>query len=206
MKTGKLKGILAVIILGIMFFGYYGSVLAIITGSIGNGRMILRAETGEKIEKYVKVINSNDVSVNIEVFASGDLAEHIEIKDKNFTLAPKEEKNAYFTIDVEKPGTTESNINVKFSPIEGGNGIGLSSTVIVIAGGEDKEEDNIFGAGFDKINLLTGGVIGIENKSSRIALALSLTFFVLVIFIMVLILFYVKKQREVKLKKSMRKR
>src|SRR3989344_7250315 len=124
------------------------SLASAITAKIGNGRMVLRVQTGEVIEKYVKVINENNIDVNIELSASGDLADGVVIKEKNFTLKPKEEKNAYFTIVATKAGTTETKINVKFSPLEGAGGAGLSSVVILIAEGEDIKEDkslfNIF--------------------------------------------------------------
>ena len=105
-----------------------------ITASIGNARMVLRAETGDEIEKYVKVINVNDVRVDIELSASGDLEDYVEIIDDKFSLEPGEEKKAYFLVNVVKPGITETRINVKFIP-EQGNGVGFSSTIIVIAEG-----------------------------------------------------------------------
>ncbi len=108
-----------------------------ITGSIGNARMILRASQGDTIDKYVLVKNVNNVSIDIEIFASGDLAKYIDVKDKKFTLSSGEEKNAYFTIKVPTNGTSESSINVKFTPQDGGNGVGLSSTVIIIANESD---------------------------------------------------------------------
>jgi len=146
----------------LIIVGMISSVSAI-TGSIGNGRMILRPDVGEEVEKYVRVINTNDVGVEIEVFASGDLAEDIEVVDDSFYLAPGEEKKAYFIIDVKKGGKTESKINIKFTPTDGGNGVGLSSTVIVIAEGEDEEGFglSLFGNGNSESesNVLTGSVV-----------------------------------------------
>jgi Na+-transporting methylmalonyl-CoA/oxaloacetate decarboxylase gamma subunit len=119
-----------------------------ITGSIGNAKMILRAETGDEIEKYVLVKNVNNVSVNIEVEASGNLSEWVEVKDEAFTLAPGTEKRAYFVIDVKEEGQTTGTIDIKFSPLDDGNGVGLMSTVIVIAekgswfGGDDEDDDD----------------------------------------------------------------
>lgn len=104
-----------------------------ITGSLGFARMVLKAEVGDTIEKYILVRNVNSFPVNIELSVSGDLEKDIYIGDNNFTLAPSEEKKVYFTIEVKEEGTTESKINVKFiSP--NGESIGLSSTIIVIAG------------------------------------------------------------------------
>jgi len=108
------------------------NVLAI-TPSIGNARMILKATTGDILEKSILVKNTNDVAVNIILTASGDLQNSIIIKDSNFTLQPNEEKNAEFTIKVTKTGTTETKINVQFTPVGERNGAGLFSTIVVIA-------------------------------------------------------------------------
>src|SRR4030042_6658057 len=104
------------------------NVLAI-TGSIGNAGMIIQATTGEEIEKYVLVKNVNDVPLDINLSASGELAGSVDIKDREFTLNAGEEKKAYFTIKALMPGTTETQINIAFTP-EDGHGVGLSSTVI----------------------------------------------------------------------------
>ena len=127
------------LILAVLFFFILVSPVFVsaITGSIGNARMILRAETGDEIEKYVLVKNVNDVAIDVQISVSGDLAEHIDIQDESFTLEAGDEKKAYFTVDVKKSGTSESKINVQFTPVDGGNGVGLSSTVIVIAEGDD---------------------------------------------------------------------
>lgn len=144
-----------------------------ITGSIGNARMVLRVNTGDKVEKYILVKNVNDVPVDIELIKSGDLADYIEIKDNNFTLAPGQDRKAYFTIDIKEPGTSESKINVKFSPKEVGNGVGLSSTIIVIAEGSKKsffdfftgnnEEENI-----DENQTVSFGLTKEKNENSEI--------------------------------------
>lgn len=114
-----------------------------ITGSLGNSRMVLRLAPGESVEKSVLVKNVNSEPLDIELSASGDLADNIKIKDESFTLKAGEEKKAYFTIKAVNEGTTESKINVKFTPSEG-NGVGLAATIIVISGqdnGTDNSED-----------------------------------------------------------------
>ncbi len=202
----------------LLIVGFIGSINAI-TGSIGNGRMVLRAETGDKLEKYVEVININDVDIDIELSASGDLADYIEIEDNKFSLEPGEEKNAYFTIDVRKSGTTESKINVKFIPKDGKNVVGLSSVVTVIAEGEDLEDKNILDAFKDGGGNVIDNVLGREDKISTtgraiaeskktgiIAIAFSITGAVLLILLVVVILYYVDKKRKIKPKKRVRKR
>lgn len=126
-------GIKSIIIISIFLILLVSiSFVSAITGSIGNARMILRAETGDTIERSILVKNVNDVALDIDVFATGDLVDDITIKDSKFRLEAGEEKDAFFTIKVRKEGTSESRINVMFKPEEG-NGVGLSSTVIVIA-------------------------------------------------------------------------
>ena len=138
----KLKWTLCLLI--IFIFVSSINLVHAITGSIGNARMVLRANTGDEIEKYILVNNVNNISVNIELTKSGDLQDFIEIKDNNFTLAPGQDRKAYFMINVGKAGTSESKINVKFSPQDKGNGVGLSSTIIVIAEGSEKSFFDFF--------------------------------------------------------------
>jgi len=146
MKIGSLFGRKGIFLLVCLVFVMVSiaNVMAI-TGSIGNARMILRVDQGDVIEKYVLVRNINDVSVDVELFASGELEKYIEIRDEKFILGPGDEKKAHFTIEAGKAGTTESKVNVQFAPSDGGNGVGLSSTVIVIA----EEQAGFFDRFFD---------------------------------------------------------
>jgi len=103
-----------------------------LTAKIGNGRMILNTEVGEKIEKSIRVINDNDVSVNITLFPSGDLMNNTDIIDDSFILQPGEEKNARFTVYSNSVGRYETKVNVQFNPTyENENGAGLSSQIIL---------------------------------------------------------------------------
>ena len=195
MKIGKyFSGILILL----MILSFIGSVSAI-TGSIGNSRMILRLETGERAEKYILVKNVNEVSLEIELSAEGDLAEYVDIKDEKFTLEAGEEKRAEFTIRAKEEGTTETKINVKFTPEEG-HGIGLSSNVIVITKGvgeweDDEGEDN------PGVSVGTGNVVDDPSseisRSSKIKILLSVTFAVLLIFFIVLILLFRKTKQGI---------
>lgn len=178
------------------------NVLAI-TASIGNARMILRAETGDTLEKSILVKNINNVSVNIVLTASGDLQDSITIKDKNFTLQPNEEKNAYFTIKVTKTGTTESKINVQFTPVGGKNGAGLSSTIVVIASGEslddsineDNNSDNTSSPS-TKTSISGRISVGIDRKIIAVLLSTLLTF---IAFIVLLVVYYTKVKKKNKI-------
>lgn len=113
-----------------------------ITGRIGNSRMVLSLQTGESVRKSILIMNVNDVPLNVNVSTAGDLADSIKLDEKSFTLSPGEEKKLYFTIKAKDEGTTESKINVLFTPQSDGtdssgkSGVGLSSTIIVIASGE----------------------------------------------------------------------
>jgi hypothetical protein len=210
-----------VIIFSLVIISLLVSVQAI-TGSIGNARMILRLDTGEQVEKYVLVKNVNDVPLDIEITVSGDLENSTEIKDKEFRLEPGEEKEAHFTIKALERGTTGTKINVVFSP-EQGSGVGLSSTVIVIARGESVEEEtteeskNSILDWFKKdnneteepvaepvdeeTNTPTGAAVGI----SPVSLGLLSTTVILVIF-MVLLVIYSQKKSKIKVQKRVRKK
>lgn len=130
-----------------------------ITGSIGNARMILRVTEGDTIERSILVKNVNDIAVDVDVYASGDLENDVIIEDESFRLEPDSEKKAFFNIKIKEAGTTETTINVRFSPIDGGNGVGLVSTVIVIAN-ESEKEDNGW-------NFWGGGDFGGEENSNK---------------------------------------
>jgi hypothetical protein len=189
-----------------------------ITGSIGNARMILRQEIGDKIEKSILVKNTNDVPVNVELSVFGDLEKYITIKDQNFSLASGEEKKAFFVVNVQKEGTTESKINVKFSPVDGKNGVGLTSTIIVIAqnpygnwkflnifGNKDLETVNESGeVSFGKTKLDSTNVV--KRSDSGIIAAGSSTIVLFIIFLVLLFIAskHIKKKREIKIKKSFR--
>ena len=202
-------------IMGVSLISYASA----ITGSIGNARMIISKDSegdkisvGDEIKKYVLVRNPNDVSVNIDIFASGDLEDYIDVEDDKFTLVAGEEKKAYFVVKVGIGGTTESRINVQFDPEEG-SGVGLSSTVIVVAqepegflgqlfGGDDDEDsdDEDADRGF---SLSTGNAIGgngddeeDNGMDGRIILVIVSTSIIVVIFIVVLVLYYLKMKKE----------
>lgn len=195
-------------VVGVLFFVcliLIGSVSAI-TGSIGNARMILRAETGDVIEKYILVKNVNNVSVDVELSASGDLAEYIDVLDDSFRLEPESEKKAEFVVNVERPGTTEGTIDVKFTPIDGKNGVGLMSTVIVIAekgswfdwgdvDEEDKDEED--GSG------ISGGVVGVSGDGNVIVIVVIVM--VLILLILIVIFFVVLMRGKVEVKKRGKK-
>lgn len=112
-----------------------------ITGSLGNSRMILNLGVGEIKERYLNVINNNDVSVEISLTFAGDLADNLKLKDAaNFTLAAGEEKKVYFTIKADEAGTTETKVNVVFTPADG-PGIIMPATIIVVASEEGAAPD-----------------------------------------------------------------
>jgi len=185
--------ILVVVFGSLLALSLLGEVMAI-TGSIGNARMIIQATTGEEIEKYVLVKNVNDAPVDINITASGGLADRIEIKEKQFRLNAGEEKQAYFTIKALKPGTTETQINVAFTP-QNGSGVGLSSTVIVVAKGEEVQdsEENDNNADNDPSNI-TGAF-----AASPVLIGLLSTTVILALFIILLAVYSqkVKKKKEI---------
>ena len=177
-----------------------------ITGSIGNARMILRLEKGETIEKSILVKNVNDIAVEIEMFASGDLEGYIEIKDEKFTLQPDEEKKAGFTLEAGEDGTTESRINVKFTPTDGGNGVGLSSTIIVVTG-TDSDDDATPEENPDEENTdsqenpatpLTGKVTEKIKQTNPATLLVILAFSIFTILLMLLLVLLVIKKNKLK--------
>ncbi|MFA7707717.1 MAG: hypothetical protein WCX73_02100 [Candidatus Pacearchaeota archaeon] len=190
------------------------SVLAI-TASIGNAKMILRAQTGDTIEKSILVKNVNDVPVNIALTASGDLEKFIIIKDNNFTLQPKEEKDAAFTIKVTTSGTTETKINVQFTPVGEKNGAGLSSTIMVIATGENLTETDLKLSIFkdkvledtrtgdnssNSVKTSIGAKIKIGSVDKKVLVVLITTSMTFLAFIILLFVYYKKSKGKFKIK------
>lgn len=195
-----LKKIVPLIFILLLTISMIASVSAI-TGSLGNARMVLSKDengnpikVGDKIEKSILVKNVNNVSLDIKLSPSGDLAGSIDIQDKEFTLDAGEEKKAYFTISVTKEGTTESKIDVTFTPLVGKNGVGLSSTIIVIAG----KRNGLFNPGNN------------SNQTNLITIAGIITG--IIVLVLVILIFYSKKRNkkveveekreEIKVKKS----
>lgn len=127
----KVKSYLFLVVIFVVVLISSNFVIAI-TGSIGNARMVLSAEVGDTINKYVLVRNVNDVPVDINLSVSENLTKDFKLVEDSFTLQAGDEKKAYFTIEARKPGSYETQINVQFLPLEGNkSGVGLSSTVIL---------------------------------------------------------------------------
>jgi len=174
-----------------------------ISAAIGNGRMILRGDVGDVVERYVKVINQNDFDVVINISVSGDLEKYVSLVDESFVLSSGEEKKAYFNIEFAKSGTSNvTNINVQFTEVGGEGGAGLSSSVIVIAEGDDSGYDN--GEDNDEdsegiggvVDYITGSVVGIRNRSNLVVGGLVITMVIFIVFLVVLILYSKKKEME----------
>ena len=136
-----------------------------ITASIGNARMILKPAVIEGkttiIDKSIKVNNVNDVPINITLEAQGDIVEITEIFDNSFILQPGESKNAMFRISLDYGGYYEGKIGVSFKPTEGGQGAGLSSTIIIIAQGPTNPNPDI-----EPVNF-TGNFTNPTNNSTN---------------------------------------
>ena len=169
------------------------------------------AEVGDKFERSVLVINDNDIPVNINVTASGDLADDIKIIDKTFTLQPGEQKKARFTLEIKSAGTTTNRINVAFQAINKTGG-GMSSVITINAyekgklldekksaltdGGDysdssDANADNTGGS-----TMLTGNIIK-STKGAAIALGV-MTLILFIVLIGLLSAISSKKKKGVK--------
>ena len=162
------KSLVLVLIAALLVINFFSQASAQkVTGSIGNSRMILRLETGESIKRNILVRNVNDASVTINITTSGELADYIKLDEDSLILSPGEEKKVDFTLTAAKEGTTESKINILFIP-ETGNGVGLSSTIIVIASGADSV-DNSDSSSTDE-NTSSGFSFNIGNQGGSSAI------------------------------------
>lgn len=191
------KRILIILFAALIILTTMSSVLAL-TGSIGNSRMVLRLEQGEEIEKYILVKNVNDIPLTIELIPTGDLADEVKLKEETFILFPGEQKKAYFTITASKPGTTETRINVKFTPAEG-NGVGLTSTIIIIAPGENEPENpeqDIEQNVSNTNSPITGGVTADNVPEISRTTILVISTLILMIALLALIIYLVNKKKN----------
>jgi hypothetical protein len=140
-KRNLFSGLIALLVL----ISVVANVSAI-TGRLGNSRMVLYPEVGEEVRRNLNIQNANDVPITIKIVVTGDLVDNVNLEENDFTIQPGENKDAYFTIKSNKAGKTETKFNVMFQPQQGA-GVGLSATIVVIAGGvdttnEDTEDTN----------------------------------------------------------------
>lgn len=201
------------IVLVFLILVFVSSFVSALTGSIGNARMVLKAEVGDTIEKYVLVKNVNDESVNISLSVSGNLTKETSLEEKGFILQPGEDKKAYFTIKPKKPGTYETRINVQFASLEdvngtGGSGVGLSSAIILIVYGrgelpEDKAED-VGGEELTEEDVgITGSVVG-EKRINPILIILPIS--TLILLGLLLFVLIKARKKKIKVEKKLNKR
>ncbi|MBU3906749.1 MAG: hypothetical protein KKA64_00690 [Nanoarchaeota archaeon] len=202
MEKSRANIIFSVILLILIINSVYA-----ITASIGNARMILRAEVGDVIERSILVKNVNSVPVNITLTVTGDLEKEIKLAETSFILEAGKEKNAQFSVDVTKKGTFESKINVGFMPIGGKNGAGLSSTIIIIASGEGEMQD---GENDGNTMGITGGAISLDSIKNIVGdntklLLFNLAVTIALLIALIIILKKIKKRRQNKSRNRGRK-
>lgn len=90
----KILSLITLIILVLFLIILIPNVNAL-TGSLGNARMIIRADVGDIVNKYILVRNVNEVPVIIELAVSGDLKDKLILSDEGFILQPGEEKKGF---------------------------------------------------------------------------------------------------------------
>ncbi len=208
-EYNRIAVIIAVIILMLIFIIILSTTsINALTAKIGNGKVVLNAKVGDIIEKSVKVINSNNVSVFIELIGGGDLQDQFIFKKNNFTLAPNEETDAGYSLRVTKKGRSDSQINVKFMPLEGKNGIVLPATVIIFAAGGNNTTGswtNWFSGSDNNLNKTRDNSDpSIDKRLNPLAVGLFITAIIFIILLVVLSI-YLKNKRRVKLNHKKRK-
>ncbi|MBR9705264.1 hypothetical protein GOV12_07665 [Candidatus Pacearchaeota archaeon] len=143
MKTGKS---LFIFVMSVLLITAYVVSVSSLDASIGNGKMILREDVGTTIDKSIRVINTNDFPVKIEMSISGELTDNIELIDETFIIPAGSkdnptDKEARFKITFNKIGTQEGSVDVKFiaenTEKYGKTGVALPSTIILIGLGEN---------------------------------------------------------------------
>lgn len=178
-----------------------------VTGSIGNGKMVLYPEvngwTNTVIPKTILVNNVNDMPVNITLKLDSNASDFIDLVDETFILEAGESKKAEIVIKVKKEGTYEGRVNVFFKPVEGNEaGVVLSSTIVVIAkkdtGYEEDEENSEEEQ--ENEDVLNPENPGEQNKPSKLIAVWGISTLVLVIILLVLLYIWGKKRKKRKTK------
>ena len=114
-----------------------------LSASIGNARMVLRPTVKEgeitTIDRTIQVNNVNDVAVAISATVDKGLENIVTIPEPEFTLQPGESKEMKFTVTLEYGGRYEGKILIGFKPADDSrkSGVGLSSTIIILAEGPE---------------------------------------------------------------------
>ena len=175
-----------------------------ITAKIGNARMVLypEFENGKAIvEKSIKIINDNDVAVNVTLESDEALKDITEIIDENFILQPGEEKDAEFIITIEEEGNYDGRINIFFQEFGEKNGVALSSRVIIYASSDNSERpENDIRENEESENSEASQQNPIGLFAEKVNLSPVKIFFggtTLVLIIVLAFLFYVMNKKEI---------
>ncbi|HRZ85605.1 MAG TPA: hypothetical protein P5277_02385 [Candidatus Paceibacterota bacterium] len=201
MSKNLLRILVALTVFVISLILVLSNVSALITGKIGNGRMVLNLESGDKIDRSILVINDNNVTVNITLFSSEEIMNMVEIKDKSFILKPGEQKKAAFTLTAKEPGKYEGKVNVKFTPVDSEEGgVGLSSQIYLTVYKDGELPENIDSKN-DNLNPNTDNNVSdffnklvykvVENKLAALLLCITL-----ILIFAIALLFYVGKRKK----------
>lgn len=179
-----------------------GNVSAI-TAKIGNARVVLYPELNKigktTIDRTIKVINDNDVVVNVTLHVSQELKDIVKIIDKELILQPDEERDAKFQIILSKEGKYDGTINVLFTEFGGKEGVVLASRLIIYAskGGSNGNIDNEEDEFVDELESETNPEI-IENVREKIPpIFVMLIFTTLIAVIALIYLFNLMNKRRV---------
>jgi hypothetical protein len=140
-KTSRLfvSGFVLLLVLNIL------SVSAL-TASIGNAKAVVSVELNPSgktvVERTLKVINSNDIPVNITLFVDPEIKDYIEILNETFILDAGKEYSAGYRIILNESGVYEGNINVLFTEVGKKDGVVLPANLIISAEGVENQYEN----------------------------------------------------------------
>lgn len=182
-----------------------------ITGKIGNARAVLYPEVGlfgVTIDRTIQVINDNDVPISIKMEAAAN-SSFIQIVDKEFTLEPREERNAEVKIKLKKAGDYEGRVNIFFAPEDGkGAGVALSSTFIIHA--TSTSEDTGSADDSESVdedgNPVTGNVVldTFKDKKNLPIIIASVSTVILAGVFIILVIFSKRKKKKLQKSKDFR--
>ncbi len=165
---------LIILFLSVVTILFLSSMVLAVTGKIGNARVVLYPEVDGKttIDRTILVINDNDFDVDINITASEEFKDIVQIQDNQFTLKAGEQKDARFKIVLKQLGDYDGKLMVYFTQRGEKQGVALASRIIIHATGPGGQNVNATDSGGVNVggNRTTGNVI--KNTGGKISPAL----------------------------------
>lgn len=165
------------------------SLCSALTASIDKPKMVLYENISEgselEFEQSVIVNNNNDYEIEIFIEPTGDWKNRIEISGPKFSLPAGDRKEVFYAVKIDKAGSYNGDIIVKFVDNKAKTQVSLAQELIVHV------------KGYGDSGITGRAVDGAEKGSSKIAVFIIAGIFLIVAFVIFWIMI-TKTKRNVK--------